>query len=200
MGKFIDLTGQRFGRLKVIEFVGNKYWNCQCDCGNIKNIYRGSLLGGATISCGCYNKEQTSKTMKTHGDSSSQEYQTWQTIKKRCYYKKAIQYKDYGGRGITVCDRWLNSYENFLADMGRKPTPKHSIERRDNEKEYSPNNCYWTTQDEQAKNKRNNVAIMHKETGIFYGTIVEGAIAYGIKLPTLKSQLQIGSPCKFIKI
>lgn len=156
MGKFIDLSGKRFGRLVVIEKTDrrsgtNAIWKCKCDCGKETFVSSGNLRSENTTSCGCLNKE----LVIIHGQYQSSEYYAWQHIKDRCYNLKNKRYKDYGGRGITVCDRWKDSFENFLADMGPKPSNKHSIDRIDNDGNYEPKNCKWSTATEQARNQRN---------------------------------------------
>lgn len=150
----IDMTGQRFSRLVVVRQSplwrhGCAQWECLCDCGERVTVNGHTLRNGNTRSCGCL--------MRTHGESGpdrSPEYATWKGIKRRCSAPRCKDYKDYGGRGIRVCDRWLNSFENFLADMGRKPSPKHSIDRADNDGNYEPGNCRWATPSEQSKNRR----------------------------------------------
>ena len=151
-----DISGQKFGRLLVEGFVGiGKYshakWNCVCDCGNSCIIRSGSLIGGMTKSCGCLSKEIHTK----HGATSTPEYRVWCHIKNRCSNSNTKDYKDYGGRGIEVCERWL-SFENFFEDMGLKPSPCHSIDRVDNEKGYYKENCKWSTMKEQCGNRRSN--------------------------------------------
>lgn len=110
-------------------------------------------------SCGCYRKTQLSIRSITHGLSKTKEYAIWRSMKDRCYNPKVKRFPNYGGRGITVCDRWLNSFENFLEDMGRRPSINHSIERNENNGNYEPSNCRWATRLEQANNKTNNVSI-----------------------------------------
>jgi hypothetical protein len=155
----INLTGQKFGRLTVISKNaiglrnGSARWNCVCDCGNKTVVTTSNLINIHTGSCGCLWKE----TVTTHGMSSSPEYRIWSLIIQRCINSNCPRYHDYGGRGITVCDRWLNSFEAFYEDMGPRPSPDHSIDRRENDGNYEKNNCKWSTRVEQQNNKRNNV-------------------------------------------
>lgn len=162
----IDLKGTRFGKLIVIDRAGvNKFgqpmWLCRCDCG-IDKIARGqSLRKGWTKSCGCFRREmgheRTSGVMnnRKHGMWKTPEYRAWRSCIERCNpnSKDAPMYED---RGIDVCERWLTSFENFYADMGSRPSPKHSIERKKNGEGYSPENCIWATAKEQQRNTRRN--------------------------------------------
>jgi hypothetical protein len=150
----------KYGLLTLINEVEPLYnkkvrrFLCKCECGNEKIIHLTNLNNGSTKSCGCLNKLLVSKRNKTHGDSTSQEYATWKRMKRRCDYEKGNRWEHYGGRGIKVCNRWLNSYENFLQDMGRKPSPQHSIDRINPDGNYEPSNCRWATSKQQANNKR----------------------------------------------
>ena len=136
--------------------------DCSCSCGNEKIVRLSDLRSGKTNSCGCYHKEIMSHIMKTvnkkHGDrtsyTSTAEYRSWYSMKDRCYRKKNKRYSDYGGRGITVCERWLHSFESFIEDMGRKPFLNYSLDRIDNNLGYNKENCRWTTSKIQNNNKR----------------------------------------------
>lgn len=166
-GKLKDLEGQKFGRLTVIGFVGieNKrtLWFCKCRCGNIKKVDAGSLKKGEIVSCGCFSKEATKERSTTHGHTkngqSSMTFATWQGMLNRCQNPNFSKFKDYGGRGITVCERW-QKFENFLTDMGERPHGK-TLDRKDNDKGYFKENCRWADWFEQANNRRNNVLLTH---------------------------------------
>jgi len=152
-----DLTGKTFNRLTVLNRApNNKHghirWNCLCICGNKSSVSSWQLINERTRSCGCLQREYA-RSKKSHGMAGSIEHRIWLGMKSRCYYKKNIRYHRYGGRGITVCDRWLDSFENFFDDMGEKTSDKHSIDRRDNDGNYEPSNCRWATVKQQAENK-----------------------------------------------
>lgn len=164
--KVIDITGKTFGAWTVKNHVTGEKWLCQCVCGRIKELYKSSLLYGLSLCCGCLNKEKNrelgrrlQKFSLKHGKTGTPEYRAWQAAKNRCYNSKLKSYKDYGGRGITVCERWLNSFENFLEDIGERPSASHSLERINVNGNYSPDNCRWATKVEQAKNTRRNIYI-----------------------------------------
>lgn len=153
------MLARRFGRLTVIRRAGkqNRFimWECRCDCGRSRVVQGIHLRSGHTRSCGCLSRDISRTTNKTHGLSHTREYHTWQHILDRCLNPRNKSWKYYGGRGIRVCERWRNSFRAFFADMGVKPTNgRYSIERINNDGNYTPRNCKWATQSEQVSNRR----------------------------------------------
>jgi transcriptional regulator with XRE-family HTH domain len=153
--KPIDLTGRQFGRWLVIEFAGNdthnmRRWRCECRCGTIAIVRGDQLQGGHSQSCGCLQKELARRRHRTHGASDSPEYEAWANMHARC---RNPSNPNYGSIGIEVCERW-DKFENFAADMGPRPSPKHSIHRIDPHGNYEPGNCKWSDQQEQIQNTR----------------------------------------------
>ncbi len=157
--RFVNHIGKRFGKYVVISHLGkingNRRWLCRCDCGSERVVDGGRLLSGRSKSCGCAIPEIISKLFKTHGLTNSTTYFSWCSMKERCLNKNCESYPRYGGRGITICTRWLNSFENFFADMGEKPKAT-SLERKDNGVNYEPSNCIWATAKQQANNRRSS--------------------------------------------
>lgn len=157
MGRILDLMGRRFKFLTVVAYVGlNKHkqasWMCRCDCGRERVIHGSALILGKRKSCGCKNSEPyLSDRLKP---LYPVEYAAWVHLRQRCSNSKNPKYKDYGGRGISVCDRWTECFQNFIDDMGVKPSPKHSLDRIDNDGNYEPGNCRWATAKEQRNNQR----------------------------------------------
>jgi hypothetical protein len=165
----------------VRSLSGKVRWDCVCDCSSRTTVTGNDLTSKHTTSCGCYHKErviEANKASTTHGMTSTPEYQNWTSMIQRCTNKNNPDYSDYGGRGITVCDRWLSSFEAFYQDMGPKPTSDHSIDRRENDKGYYKDNCRWATKLEQANNRRNNV---HYEYNGITKTVSEWSKEYGIE-------------------
>lgn len=160
--RFKDRTGDVHGYLTILGFAGKResawnppQWWVKCVCGTIKKVLA-SNLNHDRVSCGCKTLESISLTTRRHGMSTSPEYKAWSTMKARCMTPQCQVYKYYGGRGIKVCDRWLESFENFLEDMGRKPEINRSLDRIDVNGNYDPGNCRWATPIEQGRNMRTN--------------------------------------------
>lgn len=160
----IDLTGQKFGKLKAVSPAGRDkhgsvLWNCQCDCGNTCIVLASNLRGGKQKSCGCLRRR--SPWNRTHGDSAeSRLYRIWTDMKQRCYNSHRKAYKDYGGRGICICDEWKDGYESFKEwAISHGYSDNLSIDRIDNDKGYFPENCQWTTKLVQANNRRSSKTV-----------------------------------------
>lgn len=158
MSRKLSVTiGAVYGRLTVTSRAGStpygaSLWRCLCECGT-KKIQRASqLTSGASVSCGCFAREQTSKRVRTHGATNTFEFSVWKAMRSRCLRPTHVRYHRYGGRGIRICKRW-DTFEKFLADMGVCPFPKGSIERKDNDGNYTPSNCVWLPKAQQAVNR-----------------------------------------------
>lgn len=191
MPAFLDLTGRQFGHLEVIGQAhhillpnGSKRvaWTCQCHCGKRTIVQCGHLASGHTNSCGCLRHEGHNKT---HGMTQTRTYRIWHHIKERCFSTKCKEYRFYGGRGITMCPSWVNSFQSFLRDVGEAPTDRE-IDRIDNDGPYCPFNVRWATSIEQANNMRSN----HKFTfnGETHG-ICEWSRILGVPRTTLRARL-----------
>ena len=183
MSKIIDLTGQRYGRVVVVSLIPEisgekKKWLCHCDCGNDKSILALHLRSGHTQSCGCIGTK--------HGERKNPAYWSYVSMLKRCYNTKHNAYKNYGGRGIAVCKRWRNSISAFISDMGPRPSPKHTIDRINNAKGYSPSNCRWATMKQQQRNRRNNRMLTYKGKT---RCLSEWAELYGLSRHTLAGRI-----------
>ena len=179
----------RFGRLMVIDRVERpgreSRWRCVCDCGTEKVIIGGNLAGGRTKSCGCLSSEASSERATIHGRSGSSEFAAWSTMLARCSNQNASSWPNYGGRGISVCERWRLSFESFMSDMGERTSPTHSIDRIDNDGNYERGNCRWATSKQQAMNRRSSkltplAAILVKQLALRGAKHRSLAYAFGI--------------------
>ena len=155
MSRLIDETGKRFGRLMVQHMVGvtsPTRWLCVCDCGKSTIVLGTSIRAGRVRSCGCLIGEAAKSRMTKHGQSEVPEYRAWEAMKNRCFRKTYHSYQRYGGRGITVCEGWINDFSAFFAYVGPKPSKQHSLDRIDNNKNYEPGNVRWASKIEQSRN------------------------------------------------
>lgn len=187
------MIGQAFGDLIVTEAARSRanrgaFWLCKCVCGAIVDVAGCSLRSGHTKSCGCRNRRLSSERFTTHSSSRTPEYGVWCWMKQRCCNQRATHYDRYGGRGITVCERWRmphHGFSNFLKDMGPRPTSKHTIERFDNEGNYEPTNCHWVTRQRQANNTSKTVFITHNGVTC---SLHDWARSLGLSPRTLRSR------------
>ena len=181
--------GGRYGRWSVLEAgpveKGRKTWLCCCACGTERHVNDGHLKRGASTNCGCARKENNGR--RSHGMSNSSEYRSWCLMKARCENEKLPEYKHYGGRGIKVCPSWQENFEQFLLDMGMKPSPGMSIDRIDVNGGYNPSNCRWATPQEQANNTRRNHLVMIKGEE---STLAEAVRKYGGNYDSVKWRIR----------
>jgi hypothetical protein len=161
-------VGEVFGRLTLLRKLGRLHCYCRCICGSEVTVLVGNLRRGRTKSCGCLRRESSKKLGRgrtTHGETTggriSPEYLSWTNMLRRCYDKHDISYSRYGHRGIGVCSKWRKSFAAFLVDVGRKPSKRHTLDRRDNSRGYEPGNVRWVTHEDQQSNKRSNVFLTY---------------------------------------
>lgn len=166
-----NIIGQRFGRWTVVAHdrivKKNRRVIARCDCGTERPVFLSGLRSGGSTSCGCYSKEVAAafcaKRNHRHGGSGTREYRIYKNIMSRCFNRNVPSYPRYGGRGVTVCKRWLggDGFANFLADMGPAPSPLHTVERKNGDKGYAPGNCRWATRAEQSRNTCRSRMLTH---------------------------------------
>jgi len=184
-------VGQRYGKLTTLENLGTRpprrkhgYWKCLCDCGSITVVRADGLSRGTTQSCGCYQRERVTK----HGRDGMPEFRIWTLMKRRCNSTADPAYGNYGGRGVAVCAEWQD-FDQFLADMGLRPSARYTLERKDNDLGYSPGNCKWATRTEQGVNKRNNRHLTFQGQTL---TVSQWTALRGWKRSTLYQRLYAG--------
>jgi hypothetical protein len=204
-----NLVGLKFNRWLVLGLAAplskgsaTCYW-CQCDCGTQRAVRGNDLTQNRSKSCGCWNMENLQAMHRTHGMSTSPEYRIWCAMIDRCYRPKAKEFERYGGRGISVCDKWRHNFSAFLADMGLRPHAKMQLDRRSNDGNYTPENCRWVTVIQQQNNSNSNhkvafngqihtIAEWSRILGLEYGTLcsrfcrhwsVERALTTPLRLP-----------------
>lgn len=191
MPAFEDLTGQRFGRLTVLYRGPNQKtrttWICQCDCGNITRVQSNGLKSGRTKSCGCYNIDSARRRATKHDCCKTRLYKIWQGIKKRCNNSAASAFRNYGGRGITMCDEWQSSFETFRDwALTHGYQDDLTIDRIDVNGNYAPENCRWATVKQQCNNQRDNHVLYHDGQS---HTMSEWADITGILYTTLRGRI-----------
>lgn len=193
----VDITGMRFSKLTVLGYRGpatadGRPWKCVCDCGNNVNASRSRLMSGHTRSCGCIKREVAAANVKKlslkHGLYETRVFKVWSSMIERCGNPSHPAYSQYGGRGITVCNRWLSSVERFLEDMGHPPDGL-SIDRIDNDGNYEPGNCRWASRKEQSRNRRTNRIIEFRGERL---CLMEWAERLGISFQTLRHRFLRG--------
>jgi hypothetical protein len=204
-GRLTDLRNSRFGKLTVVGLergsARGARWACRCDCGTEIVTSASSLVRGSSQSCGCARNEKIAETLKRHGHWSggkaSPEYGAWDAARRRCTNPSDRSYARYGGRGIDMCNRWVSGegdtppFECFIADMGLRPSPAHSLDRTNNSQGYSPENCRWATCKQQGRNRRTTIMLFWRGRQITAPEIVE---ITGLKYVTVKARLRMGWP------
>lgn len=195
--QFKDLTGLLFNRLTaqgIVEYRLNSrgkriaVWLCRCVCGNEVRVTRSNLVSGGVQSCGCLRDDRLRAVLTTHGFSNHPLYTIWDGIRRRCNDPGDRAYKNYGARGIQMCERWRD-IQNFIDDMGERPSLKHTVERVDNEGHYSPDNCIWATRKEQNRNKRDTILVTYDGRT---QCLTDWAAEIRSNTPTLRYRLRVG--------
>lgn len=189
--KIAELLGKKYGRLTVIEYVGQNHrgksmWKCRCDCGNTSIVLGTRLTSGQTKSCGCYNTETIKERVTTHGMSKTRLYNIWKGMLKRCYYENSTNYEHYGKKGIRICEEWLNfeGFRDWATTHGY--ADNLTIDRMDNDSNYSPDNCRWVDMKTQERNTtRNKFITFRGETHC----LIEWAEIVGINYRTLQGRI-----------
>ena len=179
----------RLTYLNDVFSTGSRKALFRCECGNVTEIKIGNVKTLHTVSCGCYKSEQSIKRFTTHGSTNTPEYEVWSLMKRRINNPNDPNYNRYGGRGLDICSEWENSFEEFLNHMGPRPSSNHSIEQKDNNQGYYPNNCHWATKTEQIRNRSNTVEITYQ--GITK-PLIEWCSLYGLSYDTLYQRLRNG--------
>lgn len=179
--RFKDITGQKFGRWTVLGFTARRErgslpsqarWLCRCECGAEREVPGPNLRNGSSTSCGC-QRALSNRSRATHGAADTPLYEVWCGIRARCQNPNHSAFANYGGRGITLCERW-SDFRSFVEDMGDRPSPAHSIERKDNDVGYEPSNCVWATRREQARNRRtNHLVVLNGKTMCLFDALAK---------------------------
>lgn len=191
-----DLTGKKFGRWIIVSMLDGQKAKAICECGTESEVWTPNLKHNKSLSCGCLSQEINSRPnpamsarLTTHGQSKTPIYKVWASMIARCTNSTLPEYHNYGGRGITVCERWLR-FENFIADMGQRPSDKHSIDRINNDGNYEPTNCRWATKKQQCNNtRRNRIIVFNGEAR----TIAQWSELLGIRYHTIRGRLRRGA-------
>lgn len=186
MSRRIDMAGKRYGNAVAVCDVGrlssaDRKWRFLCDCGAQFEANGYAVRSGKVVDCPACASSRVAAASRIHGQSNTTEFAIWTGMHTRCYNSARPEFKGYGARGIVICERWRTSFENFLADIGPRPTPAHSVERIDNDGIYEPSNCRWATPAEQSRNKRNNVKLTIDGVEL---TISDWARHFGVKVST----------------
>lgn len=198
-----NLKGHRFGNLVVLSLSHKErreysygwmtivFWNCQCDCGGVRTIPTARLRSGASTSCGCAKSKKLKEAHTIHGGTNKPEYRVWSHIKGRCNNPKDKAFRNYGGRGVMVCDRWNDSFEAFLEDVGERPTSRHQLDRTNNNGNYEPGNVRWVLPSVNCRNKRNNCMLTYMGSD---RTLAEWAEIVPSPYGTIASRMRKGWP------
>ena len=202
--RVVDLTGESFGRWTAVRYVGHSQWWCHCECGTERAVNTSDLRAGKSVSCGCYAIEVRSARLLRHGASNhfgrsllNSTYNIWSDMRRRCRDPKRKRYEDYGGRGIAVCKRWqdgdgaYSGFECFLVDVGERPSWQHSLERQNNDGDYTPTNCSWSLRGPQSRNKRTSRMVTFRGKRM---NITDAIAAAGFAGPVVFNRLRRGWP------